>query len=158
MKKHLLVFFSGALFAAGLSISGMTQPAKVVAFLDLFGDWDPSLAFVMGGAILAYFPLYRLITLRNTPMFAAQFLIPTRRDLDWRLIGGATVFGVGWGLGGFCPGPALTSAGALAPAGLVFTAAMIGGFVLHRAFDAVVARRAQARAAAAEAPADAGAA
>ncbi|MFW6050419.1 MAG: DUF6691 family protein [Myxococcota bacterium] len=141
-REHVMVFLSGALFATGLAVGGMTQPAKVVAFLDFFGSWDPSLAFVMGGAILAYFPLYRLITKRKTPLFAARFLIPERTDLDWRLLTGAAVFGVGWGLGGFCPGPGLTSAGGLAPAGLVFAASMAAGFLLHRAFEAVIARRA----------------
>ncbi|MFW6087722.1 MAG: DUF6691 family protein [Myxococcota bacterium] len=146
IRNYVLVFLSGTVFAVGLAVGGMTQPAKVVSFLDLFGDWDPSLAFVMGGAILAYFPLYQVITKRNTPLFAARFLIPERADLDWRLLTGAAVFGVGWGLGGFCPGPALTAAGALAPAALVFSAAMIGGFLLHWAFDAMLSRRATHRA------------
>jgi uncharacterized protein len=141
MKDKIAVFVSGALFAVGLAVGGMTQPAKVVGFLDLFGHWDPSLAFVMGGAILAYMPLHYVITRRKTPLFASRFLVPTRQDLDWRLIGGSAVFGVGWGLGGFCPGPGLTAVGSLMPQALVFSAAMVAGFVLHRLVDGALARR-----------------
>lgn len=137
MKSYIAVFVAGVLFAVGLSVGGMTQPAKVVNFLDVAGHWDASLAFVMGGALLVYFPLYRIITQRNTPLFAARFLLPTRNDIDGKLVVGAAVFGVGWGLGGFCPGPALTSVGAVVPAGLIFTAAMVGGFFIHRVFDAL---------------------
>ena len=135
MKNAIIAFVTGFVFAVGLAVGGMTQPAKVVAFLDFLGNWDPSLAFVMGGAIAVYLPLYKLATQRNTPMFAARFLIPTRRDLDRRLLIGAGLFGIGWGLGGFCPGPALTSVGSLMPAALVFTAAMFAGFLLHRLWD-----------------------
>ena len=135
MKNGIIAFATGFLFAAGLAIGGMTQPAKVVAFLDFFGNWDPSLAFVMGGAIAVYLPIYKLATKRNTPMFAARFLIPTRRDLDKRLLVGSGLFGIGWGLGGFCPGPGLTSVGSLMPAALIFTAAMFGGFLIHRLWD-----------------------
>lgn len=135
MKNAIIAFGTGVLFAVGLAVGGMTQPAKVVAFLDFFGNWDPSLAFVMGGAIAVYLPLYWLVTKRNTPMFAARFLIPTRRDLDKRLLAGSALFGIGWGLGGFCPGPGLTSTGSLMPAALVFTAAMFGGFLLHSLWD-----------------------
>lgn len=142
MRSYIAVFISGVLFAVGLAVAGMTQPAKVVGFLDLFGHWDPSLAFVMGGAILAYFPLYRIITQRRTPLFAARFLLPTRNDIDAKLVVGAGLFGVGWGLGGFCPGPALTSAGGVVAPALVFTAAMAGGFLLHRLFDGLTSRSA----------------
>jgi uncharacterized protein len=142
MKDKLAVFVAGALFAVGLAVGGMTQPAKVVGFLDLFGHWDPSLAFVMGGAILAYMPLHHVVTRRRTPLFASRFLVPTRSDLDWRLLGGSAVFGVGWGLGGFCPGPGLTAVGSLMPEALVFSASMAVGFVLHRLFDGALTRRA----------------
>lgn len=142
MKQYLSAFAAGLLFAVGLAISGMTQPAKVVGFLDIAGSWDPSLAFVMGGAILAYLPLYRLITKRQTPLFSGRFLIPTRNDIDGRLIGGAVLFGVGWGLGGFCPGPVLTASGAGAPQALIVAAAMFAGFGLHSAFEMLRDRRA----------------
>jgi uncharacterized protein len=139
-------FFSGALFAVGLAVGGMTQPAKIVGFLDLFGHWDASLAFVMGGAILAYMPLHHIIVRRRTPMFATRFLLPNRQDLDWRLLGGSAVFGVGWGLGGFCPGPGLTAVGSLMPQALVFSVAMVAGFVLHRLLDEALSRRSRSRA------------
>lgn len=144
MKNGLIAFGTGLIFAVGLAVGGMTQPSKVVSFLDFFGDWDPSLAFVMGGAIAVYLPLYMLITKRNTPMFAARFLIPTRRDLDKRLLVGSGLFGVGWGLGGFCPGPGLTSVGSLMPAALVFSAAMVGGFLVHKLWDEWAAARKRA--------------
>lgn len=146
MKSGLIAFLTGLVFAVGLAIAGMTQPGKVVAFLDFFGDWDPSLAFVMGGAILVYLPAYRIITRRKTPLFSTRFLVPTRRDLDTRLLVGSAMFGVGWGLGGFCPGPALTSVGAVAPAALVFTASMVGGFLLHRGWDVLTSRWSEQRA------------
>lgn len=142
MKRvGLFAFLSGLVFAIGLALAGMTQPSKVVGFLDFLGDWDPSLAFVMGGAILVYLPAYRIITKRNTPVFAAQFLLPTRKDIDKRLLVGAGLFGVGWGLGGFCPGPALASVGSFGTAALVFTASMFGGFLLHRVYDGAAKAR-----------------
>lgn len=140
MRNTLVAFVTGLLFAVGLAVAGMTQPQKVVAFLDFFGDWDPSLAFVMGGAILVYLPAYRIITRRRTPLFAARFLVPTRRDLDARLLVGAGLFGIDWGLGGFCPGPGLTAVGSLAAPALMFVASMFAGFMLHRAWDLRAAR------------------
>lgn len=122
---------SGALFAAGLTLSGMTQPARVQGFLDVLGDWDPTLALVMAAALLTHAPLYRLIRRLPHPLWDLRFHVPTRRDLDRRLIAGAALFGVGWGLAGYCPGPALVSLGTgLAP--VVFVAAMIAGMLLHR--------------------------
>lgn len=127
MRQQLAAALSGVLFAFGLAIGGMTSPAKVIAFLDVFGDWDPSLAFVMGGAILVYAPLYRLTTRRETPVLDRSFHLPTRRDIDMRLVVGAVLFGVGWGLGGFCPGPALVATMSLTKSALVFVAAMLAG-------------------------------
>src|SRR5262245_23057295 len=109
MNSALAAVVSGVIFAIGLAIGGMTKPAKVAGFLDFTGNWDPSLAFVMGGAVTVYAVLYRLIRRRPTPLFAAAFAVPTRKDIDARLIGGAALFGIGWGLSGFCPGPAITS-------------------------------------------------
>lgn len=134
-RNGLIAFATGALFAVGLTLAGMTQPSKVVGFLDFFGSWDPSLAFVMGGAILVYLPVYRLVTKRKTPLFAREWSLPTREDIDRRLVLGAILFGAGWGLGGFCPGPALASIGSFGTASLIFTAAMFGGFLLHRIVD-----------------------
>jgi len=100
---------AGVLFGVGLALAGMTQPARVIGFLDVTRHWDPTLMFVMVGGILVHTVGYRLATRRATPLLAARFLLPTRRDLDARLLGGAALFGVGWGLGGFCPGPGITS-------------------------------------------------
>lgn len=117
----------GLLFGLGLVVSGMSDPAKVLNFLDLFGTFDPSLAFVMGGAVLVAFIGFRLALARQAPVLATRFQLPTRRDIDARLIVGAALFGIGWGLGGFCPGPAFTALGLAAAGTLVFLPAMIAG-------------------------------
>ena len=128
---------SGVLFGFGLALSGMTRPEKVRGFLDFFRAWDPSLMFVMGGAVLVHTIAYRIITRLSSPIFAAKFGIPTRKDLDARLLVGAAVFGAGWGLGGFCPGPGITSITTGAPAVLAFVVAMlVGTFVTARLEDA----------------------
>lgn len=139
--KYLVSFGSGLLFALGLVVGGMTQPGKVVGFLDFTGNWDPSLAFVMGGAVLAYSVLYRLIVRKKHPLMESKFHLPTRSDLDWRLIVGGGLFGVGWGLAGYCPGPGLTAAASLSSPALVFVAAMVGGMFIYSLFDKVVANR-----------------
>jgi uncharacterized protein len=127
---------AGALFAVGLAIAGMTQPGKVLGFLDLFGAWDPTLMFVMVGAIAVHAPIYWLLVRRRpAPPFATAFSLPTRRDVDRRLIVGALLFGIGWGIAGFCPGPALASLGKLSPTVLVFVAAMVGGMLAHHGFE-----------------------
>jgi hypothetical protein len=131
MKRVFAAFGVGVLFALGLGISGMTLPAKVIGFLDVTGQWDPALAFVMGGAVVVYAIGYRLVTRREAPQFAASFSLPKRRDIDLRLLGGAALFGAGWGLGGYCPGPALVSTVTLTSDVMVFVGAM---FVGMRAF------------------------
>lgn len=135
MSSVLTSFVSGIVFAVGLGIGGMTQPAKVIGFLDFAGNWDPSLAFVMIGAIAVHSILYRVIRNRPSPLFSQAFSLPTRADIDLRLVGGATIFGLGWGIAGFCPGPALTSlaSGNLSP--VIFTVAMIAGMVLYKFVD-----------------------
>ena len=125
--QSLWALISGLIFGLGLVISGMANPLKVQNFLDLFGTWDPSLAFVMGGAIAVTAPGYHFVLKRRYPLLNTSFHLPTRRDLDPRLLGGAATFGVGWGLGGFCPGPAITSASMLGAGTLIFVAAMIVG-------------------------------
>jgi len=117
----------GLLFGAGLVVSGMSDPAKVLNFLDLFGTWDPSLAFVMGGAVLVTFLGYRLVLARGEPIVGSRFHLPTRSDIDARIVAGPAIFGIGWGLGGFCPGPALTALGLGATGNLAFIPAMILG-------------------------------
>lgn len=127
---------TGALFALGLALSGMTQPAKVLGFLDLFGSWDPTLMFVMGGAIMVHAPIYWLVVRkRPKPAFAQAFSLPVRRDVDKRLLGGAVLFGLGWGVAGFCPGPALVSVSTLTPTVLVFVGAMVAGMVLFHEIE-----------------------
>jgi uncharacterized membrane protein YedE/YeeE len=142
MRANLAALGSGALFGVGLAISGMTKPAKVVGFLDLFGAWDASLAFVMLGAVAVHFVAFRLVRGRRAPLFAARFQLPSRTDLDARLVTGAAIFGVGWGLGGFCPGPGLVSAAGGMLGALVFVAGMIAGTKLEHVAAARRAGRA----------------
>jgi uncharacterized protein len=125
-------FVAGLLFGLGLVISQMVNPAKVLAFLDIFGSWDPSLALVMGAAVAVSALGYAVANRRGRPVLAPRLEIPTRRDLDSRLIIGAALFGVGWGLAGLCPGPALTLLPLALPKVFVFVAAMLAGMVLFR--------------------------
>jgi uncharacterized membrane protein YedE/YeeE len=126
---------AGALFGVGLAISGMTKPSKVVGFLDLFGAWDASLAFVMIGAIAVHLLAHRGLARRRSPLFDTRFHLPTRKDIDKRLVLGAAIFGVGWALAGFCPGPGLVSAAGGASAALVFVAAMTAGMRIEHALS-----------------------
>jgi len=123
---------TGFVFGAGLAIADMTNPAKVQNFLDLLGSWDPSLAFVMGVALAVAAVGFAAARRRSAPLFAETFEIPTRRDLDAELLGGATLFGVGWGLSGFCPGPALAALVQGVGAVYAFVLAMLAGMALHR--------------------------
>jgi uncharacterized membrane protein YedE/YeeE len=131
----VVAFVSGLLFAAGLVLSGMTEPARVFGFLDVAGSWDPTLAFVMVAAIATFAPLFRLSNRRDRPKIAASFQLPPKRSIDGRLITGAVLFGIGWGLSGFCPGPAVVSAGALAPKSILFVLAMLAGMMAFRWFE-----------------------
>lgn len=135
MRAGLIAFSAGLLFSIGLVVSGMVQPAKVKAFLDFFGAWDPSLAFVMVGAIATHFFAYRLVKKRSSPLFGREFKLPTSKNLDRRLILGAAIFGAGWGVAGFCPGPALTSLAGLNEDALIFVASMILGMGLFAALQ-----------------------
>ena len=130
-KSNISSIICGIIFSIGLGISGMTQPQKVIGFLDIFGEWNPSLAFVMGGAVLSYLALQLLIQ-RNfsIPLLGGSFQIPSRKDLDRSLIVGALLFGSGWGLGGYCPGPAITSLGSGSLNALLFVVAMGVGMLL----------------------------
>lgn len=131
MRRLFVAFACGLLFALGLAISGMTHPTKILAFLDFAGAWDPSLVFVMGGGVLVNVLLFRVALRRGAPLLASRFALPDKRAIDPRLVGGAAVFGVGWGLGGFCPGPAVVSvAGGAAPV-VVFVVAMLAGMAIH---------------------------
>ena len=135
MTEKLLVFIAGAVFAIGLGISGMTDANKVINFLNPLGQWDPSLAFVMVGAIGAHMATRRLVMTRDRPLFAAAFSTAASTTIDKRLLVGAGLFGAGWGLGGFCPGPGIVSAVALGTEALVFVGAMVSGMVLFHLVD-----------------------
>ena len=123
---------AGVIFGVGLTVSGMVQPLKVVGFLDLAGAWDPTLGFVMGGALAVTALAFPRILRRGAPLWAEAFSLPTRQDLDTRLIAGSALFGIGWGLGGFCPGPALAALALGASGAWIFAAAMAVGMLLHR--------------------------
>src|SRR5713226_3451057 len=122
---------SGLVFGAGLLISGMVKPTKVLAFLDIFGAWDPSLAVVMVAALAVSAPGFMLASGRSRPLLAAQSVWPTKNQIDRPLIVGAALFGVGWGLVGLCPGPALESLATLSPRVIAFVVAMAGGMALR---------------------------
>jgi uncharacterized membrane protein YedE/YeeE len=128
-------FVIGLLFGWGLLISGMTDPGKVLGFLDLAGAWDPSLAFVMGGAILVGVAGFAVAKKRTRSFLGAAMHLPTSRDIDRRLIIGSLTFGAGWGLAGFCPGPGLVTMGSGEPKAALFVAAMIGGMALFEVLD-----------------------
>lgn len=127
LARDAAALLAGTLFGAGLTVSQMINPRKVLAFLDLAGDWDPSLAFTMGGALLVTAIGYRLVLRRPGPAFDEAFHVPPKRAVDGRLVTGAALFGIGWGLGGYCPGPALSAVamGALEP--WIFIVAMAAG-------------------------------
>jgi len=131
MTKSLSAFVAGLVFGLGLAVSQMINPEKVLAFLTLGPDWDPSLALVMGGALLVTAPGYRLLTrTRTAPLLDERFHIPAKSGVDRRLLLGALVFGAGWGLAGFCPGPALAAIGVGSQTVWIFVAAMAAGTVL----------------------------
>lgn len=130
-KGLLLAGLSGLVFGIGLLLSGMTQPARVIAFLDVTRGWDPTLAFVMGGAVMINLVATRLILGRDRPWFDGSFHLPPRTDIDAPLLAGAAIFGVGWGLGGLCPGPGLVVAASGATTGLAFLGAMVLGMLIQ---------------------------
>ena len=140
-RKLLPPLASGTLFGAGLTISGMTDPARVRGFLDLFGAWDPTLVFVMGGAVLVMAVAWRIRNRMVAPIFAERFSLPDRTDLDARLITGSILFGIGWGIAGLCPGPAVASL-ALSPlSALPFVLAMLAGMAAQQFVSRMPQRR-----------------
>lgn len=142
--QNAIALVSGTLFGIGLVLSGMTQPSKVIGFLDVFGSWDASLMLVMAGAIAVHFPVYRLIKGRSSPLLAERFALPTRRDLDAKLLAGAAVFGFGWGIGGFCPGPGMVALGGFGLGAATFVAAMLVGLFATARFERALSRRSEA--------------
>lgn len=139
----LASFVCGFVFGLGLLISGMVQPAKVLAFLDIFGAWDPSLAIVMGVALIVTYFGYAIARGRGAPLLATRSQWPTTTDIDGRLILGSVLFGLGWGLVGLCPGPAIEALVSLSPAVIVFVAAMAVGMIGHGLWERRLAASAQ---------------
>lgn len=135
MKSVLAAGIVGFIFALGLGLSGMTDPAKVLGFLDLFGRWDPSLAFVMAGSIFIHFFTYRWIRRRKSPLFSREWHVPTKTRITPSLAVGAILFGAGWGLAGYCPGPAITSLASLQPRPVIFVVGMGLGMVFFKILD-----------------------
>jgi len=136
MIGYAAAFGAGFLFGLGLWISEMATPRKVLDFLDVTGSWDPSLALVMAGAVSVTLTAFGPILKRRTPLCAGDFVVPLKKQIDAPLVIGAALFGIGWGIGGYCPGPALTALSNLSAEAFVFVGAMIGGGLAHRlAFD-----------------------
>ena len=132
--RLVFVYLIGLVFGLGITISGMVNPAKVLNFFDVTGAWDPSLAFVMGGALATTFVGYRFVLRRTHPVLAQAFKVPTRVDIDIPLITGAVIFGLGWGIAGFCPGGALPALGTGQIGVVIFTLAMLSGLLTTRFF------------------------
>lgn len=128
--RGLIALVCGLIFGVGLAVSGMTDTAKVIGFLDVFGDWVPDLAFVMGGAVLVTVIAFRFVLRRDKPLVSEDFLLPSKTTLDSRLLGGAAIFGIGWGLYGYCPGPAISALVYLNTGTAIFVAAMLFGMVI----------------------------
>lgn len=130
--KLLFALITGIVFGTGIAVSGMMDPAKVLNFFDLAGTWDPSLAFVMGGALVVTFIGYRLVWTRATPLFGDRFQVPTNTGIDPKLVGGSALFGIGWGIAGFCPGAAIPALGTGRWEVALFLVAVVVGFFLRR--------------------------
>ncbi|MFT6556594.1 DUF6691 family protein [Sneathiella sp.] len=131
---NIIATISGVLFGMGLAISGMLSPGKVIGFLDITGNWDPSLAFVMGGAVLVTVVSFKLLLKRPIPFFGDKFHLPSKKDIDARLLVGAGLFGAGWGIGGLCPGPAVSSLAYADPKIAVFVVSMVTGIIIAKRF------------------------
>jgi uncharacterized protein len=128
----LAILLSGLLFGSGVTISGMVNPMKILNFLDIFGPWDATLLFVMGGGLLVTLMGYQIVFRRKAPLFAASFRLPTSQDIDAKLLGGAALFGLGWGLSGFCPGPAIASLVFGRMESITFVIAMAAGMIVTK--------------------------
>ena len=137
----LSAFGVGLVFGIGLVISGMTDPSKIIGFLDLAGPWDPSLALVMGGAVAVGFVAFRVARRRTAAFLGGAMHLPTARQIDRRLVVGSLVFGIGWGLAGYCPGPAVVSVGMGQDKAIVFVVAMLAGMAIYELIERVRQRR-----------------
>lgn len=132
MSRMVTALLIGLIFGAGIALSGMIDPAKVLNFFDIAGSWDPSLAFVMGGALIVTAIGYRLVLKRPAPLLDTRFHLPARKDIDLPLLAGAGLFGIGWGIAGFCPGGSIPALGLGEPAALIFVASMVCGIAATR--------------------------
>jgi uncharacterized membrane protein YedE/YeeE len=136
MKTYLIALLSGILFGAGLALSHMIDPNKVLNFLDVTGHWDPSLLFVMIGAVSVAMIAFRFILKRSAPLWSASFQLPQKKSLDMQLISGAAIFGIGWGMSGYCPGPSVTGLSLFSLESVIMVLAIyLGFFVAHRLLD-----------------------
>ena len=142
MTRIISAFAIGLVFGIGILVSGMANPAKVLNFFDIAGTWDPSLAFVMGGALIVAAIGFRLVLSRSHPLLAGGFSLPTKRDIDVRLLGGAAIFGVGWGIAGFCPGGVVPALGLGRPEPAIFVAALVAGMLIVRLIETARTRAA----------------
>lgn len=131
-RLSISALFAGAVFGLGLAVSGMTDPQRVLGFLDVFGDFDPTLLFVLGGAVATTTVLFRFVLTRGSPVLTGSFALPPVRRVDRPLLVGAALFGVGWGIAGYCPGPALAGLGVGSMEAFWFVPAMVAGMLLHR--------------------------
>ena len=145
MARILSALAIGLVFGAGIALSGMANPAKVLNFFDVAGTWDPSLAFVMGGALIVTAIGYLFVLRRDAPVFDRLFHLPTRRDIDMPLIAGSAIFGIGWGITGFCPGGAIPALGLGHGDAWLFVGSMIGGIAIARLVRQTLATRASVR-------------
>ena len=141
MKRTVPAGLAGLIFGTGIALSGMANPAKVLNFFDIAGQWDPSLALVMGGALVVTAIGYRLVLRRDTPVFESRFYLPTARKLDGPLLAGAAMFGLGWGIAGFCPGGAIPALGLGESAAWIFVGALLAGIAAARAVRGALAAR-----------------
>lgn len=132
MPALFLALLTGLIFGTGIALSGMINPAKVLNFFDIAGTWDPSLAFVMGGALIVTAIGYRFVLKSPRPLFDRQFHLPTRKDIDMPLLAGSAIFGIGWGIAGFCPGGSIPALGLMQTDAVIFVAAMIAGIAITR--------------------------
>lgn len=139
--KLPIAYLVGLIFGLGISMSGMANPAKVINFFDLAGHWDPSLAFVMGGGVVVTFFGYRWALSKTKPLFESKFSMPTRTDIDKKLVVGSLIFGTGWGIAGFCPGGALPALGTGHPTVILFVAALVAGIYLTRKLEGLAQSR-----------------
>ncbi len=131
MKNNIIALIAGITFGMGLAVSEMVNPTRVIGFLNVTGDWDPTLALVMGSALIVTFSLFPFILRRLHPVCAESFSLPNKQNLDKRLLIGSGLFGLGWGIAGFCPGPAITALATLSPDVIIFVLAMLAGYLLE---------------------------